>query len=112
MRRFILVTALVLLSASAQAGPSRGLVLVSNDEPVIAEQSKTADAPKAVEAPKTEAKPAAKTEIKTETDAKSEVPKSVQRPAPVGTTAEKPKPKRESTEARVIYELHRHGIYW
>jgi hypothetical protein len=22
------------------------------------------------------------------------------------------KPKRESTEARVIYELHRHGIYW
>jgi hypothetical protein len=66
MRRVILVTALVLLSALAQAGPSRGLVLVSNDEPVVAEQSKTADAPKAVEAPKTEAK--------TKTDAKSEVP--------------------------------------
>jgi outer membrane biosynthesis protein TonB len=102
MRRVILVTALVLLSASAQAGPSRGLVLVSNDEPVVAEQSKTADAPKAVEAPKTEAK----------TDAKTEVPKSVERPAPVGTAAEKPKPKRESTEARVIYGMHRHGIYW
>jgi hypothetical protein len=26
--------------------------------------------------------------------------------------AEKPKRKRGSTEARVIYELHRHGIYW
>jgi hypothetical protein len=26
--------------------------------------------------------------------------------------AEKPKRRRESTEARVIYELHRHGIYW
>jgi hypothetical protein len=26
--------------------------------------------------------------------------------------AEKPKRKREATEARVIYELHRHGIYW
>jgi hypothetical protein len=25
---------------------------------------------------------------------------------------EKPKRKRMSTEARVIYELHRHGIYW
>jgi hypothetical protein len=26
--------------------------------------------------------------------------------------AEKPKRRRDSTEARVIYELHRHGIYW
>jgi hypothetical protein len=26
--------------------------------------------------------------------------------------AENPKRKRQSTEARVIYELHRHGIYW
>jgi hypothetical protein len=26
--------------------------------------------------------------------------------------AEKPKRKRGSTEARVIYGLHRHGIYW
>jgi hypothetical protein len=25
---------------------------------------------------------------------------------------EKPKRKQMSTEARVIYELHRHGIYW
>jgi hypothetical protein len=25
---------------------------------------------------------------------------------------EKPKRKHGSTEARVIYELHRHGIYW
>ena len=26
--------------------------------------------------------------------------------------ADKPKHRHESTEARVIYELHRHGIYW
>jgi hypothetical protein len=60
--------------------------------------------------------------------AKAEAPKLVERPAAVDTsvdqpkidpsksapakTAEKPKRKRESTEARVIYELHRHGIYW
>jgi hypothetical protein len=24
----------------------------------------------------------------------------------------KPKPRHVSTEARIIYELHRHGIYW
>ena len=28
------------------------------------------------------------------------------------TNTEKPKRRRESTEARVIRELHRHGIYW
>jgi hypothetical protein len=26
--------------------------------------------------------------------------------------AEKPRYTRESAEARVIYQLHRHGIYW
>jgi hypothetical protein len=58
-------------------------------------------------------------------------PKYVVKPAPVNTTTQaptadqpvadkripapktaKPKRKRESTEARVIHELHRHGIYW
>jgi hypothetical protein len=116
MRKLILVMALVLLSASAQAGVSRGPTLALNDEPVTAVQPKTVDAPKAVEAP-------------TATEApKAEAPKLVERPAAVDTsavqpkvdpsksapvkTAEKPKRKRESTEARVIYELHRHGIYW
>jgi hypothetical protein len=121
MRKLILVMALVLLSASAQAGVSRGPTLALNDEPVTAEQPKTVDTPKVVEAP-------------TATEApKAEAPKLVERPAVVDTsadqpkvdpskvdpsksapvkTAEKPKRKRESTEARVIYELHRHGIYW
>ena len=111
MRKFILIAAMVLLSASAQAGVSRGLTLASSEEPVVVEQPKTVDTPKAVEVPKV-----------------VEAPKSVERPAIVDTTtdqpkadspksapdkiAEKPKHKRESTEARVIYELHRHGIYW
>jgi len=114
MRRFILIAAMVLISASAQAGGSRGLTMASNDEPAVAEQPKTAETAKA-EAPKADA------------------PKFVERPAVVEPTAdqpkadltkadltkpvfdkkaEKPKHKRESTEARVIYELHRHGIYW
>jgi hypothetical protein len=114
MRKFILITAMVLVSATAQAGPTRGLTLASNDEPAAVEQAK--EAPKAVEAPSA-----------------AEAPKFVDRPAPVSTTteapkaepakavadknpqtpkADKPKRRRESTEARVIYELHRHGIYW
>ena len=38
MRKFILITAMVLASATAQAGPMRGLTLASNDQP--AEQAK------------------------------------------------------------------------
>jgi hypothetical protein len=122
MRKLILVMALVLLSTSAHAGVSRGPTLASNDQPVAAEQSQTADTPKAVETPI-----AAETPKATEAP-KAEAPKLVERPAAVDTsadqpkvdpsksapvkTAEKPKRKRESTEARVIYELHRHGIYW
>jgi len=126
MRKFILITAMVLASATAQAGPMRSLTLASNDQPAAAEpakpveqkalEQKPAETPKAVEAP-----------------AASEAPAYVARPAAVGTatkapnaettkpvaekasrtsSAEKPKRRRESTEARVIRELNRHGIYW
>ncbi len=112
MRKFILIAAMVLISASAQAGVSRGLTVASSDEPAVAEQSKVVE--KAVEAPKTE-------------EPKADAPKFVERPAVVDPAADQAKPdsgkpvsdkkaekkrKRESTEARVIYELHRHGIYW
>ena len=117
MRTFILVTAMVLASAAAQAGGSRSLTLASNDPPAVAEPAKP------VEQKAVEQKPA-------ETPKAVEAPTYVARPAPVGTatatpetkpvaektarttSAEKPRRKRESTEARVIRELHRHGIYW
>jgi hypothetical protein len=115
MRKYILIAAMVLVSATAQAGVSRGLTLASSDEPAISEQPKAVEAPKSVDA----VKPA-------------EAPKYIERPAAVDTTTpapqadqakpadkniqahkvEQPKHKRGSTEARVIYELHRHGIYW
>jgi hypothetical protein len=38
MRKFILITALLLASASAQAGQPRGLTLASNDAPTAAEK--------------------------------------------------------------------------
>lgn len=110
MRKFILIAALVLVSATtAQAGGTRGLTLASNDEPAAAEQPRAVEAPKATEAPKYVDRPAAIN------------PTQPPKPDPAGPVAdnntpapraEKPRRKRESTEARIIYELHRHGIYW
>jgi hypothetical protein len=127
MRKFILITTMVLASATAQAG-SRGLTLASNEEPAAAAtaqavDTKPADA-KPVDTKPVDAKPA---EV-----LPAETPKYVDRPAPVGSKPQqsadqcpctgsagidapktvKPKRRHESTEARVIYELHRHGIYW
>jgi outer membrane biosynthesis protein TonB len=121
MRKFILVAAMVLVSATAQAA-TRGLALASNEPPAAEQNSvevpqapkpvetQAVEAPKPIEAPKYVERPAA-------------VDTTVQRPTADQTTpvaakstptakTEKPKPKRESTEARVVRELHRHGIYW
>ena len=119
MRKFILIAAMVLASASAQAGASRSLTVASNDEPVAAvEQAK--EAPKAVETPNAEApkfvdRPApvnTTTEAPKAEPAKTEPTKAVADKNPQTPKVEKPRRRRESTEARVIYELHRYGIYW
>jgi hypothetical protein len=142
MRKFIMITAMVLVSATAQAGESRGLILASNDEPVAAVPAPATDV-KAADTKAADTKPAdAKAADTKPADVKpadaqpAETPKYVDRPAAVDTktgqsadqcpcaapvnadaprdTVKTVKPKRrhESTEARVIYELHRHGIYW
>jgi hypothetical protein len=132
MRKFILITAMVLASASAQAG-DRSLTLGGGESLPAAASStvnasgKVADVPvtPAVEAPKP-----------------PETPKYVERPAvaapapqpqaqpasvqPSSTPAAKPvewkratahkssnrRHARYWTEGRIIGELHRHGIYW
>ena len=111
MRKFILIAAMVLASATAQAGGGRGLVLASNDEPAAAEPSNAVEA-KPAEAPKYVERPPA-------VDTKTEQSKPTAEPSkPVASKnaeplkAEKSRRRHESTEARVIYELHRHGIYW
>jgi uncharacterized protein YkwD len=121
MRKFILITAMVLASATAEAGSMRGLTLASNDQPATAEQTKPveqkpAETPKAVEAPAASeapvyvARPAA---VGTATEApNAETAKSIVEKAGRTSSIEKPKRRRESTEARVIRELNRHGIYW
>jgi hypothetical protein len=112
MRKFVLIAAMVLVSATAQASGGRGLTLASNDEVTAAEQPKAVEAPKAVETPKYVDRPAA---VDTTTQApapkgdesKPVADKDIQAPK-----AAKSKHRHESTEARVIYELHRHGVYW
>ncbi|MBU6461766.1 MAG: hypothetical protein KGK01_01025 [Bradyrhizobium sp.] len=109
MRKFILITAMVLVSATAQAGGSRGLTLASNDgstagnaKPTKAQRSET---PKYVEKPAV-----ADSGTEQPTDQR---PAPVQQDAPKTAKTFKPQRRRESVvEARVIYELHRHGIYW
>jgi hypothetical protein len=123
MRKFILVAAFVLISATAQAGVTRGLTLASSDDaaavavqPTTAgetgnkdlEAPKTSDARKPAETPSYVARPAA-------IEPAAQAPQSDQvQPAPEkrAATANKPKRRHESTEARVIYELHRYGISW
>ena len=88
------------------------------DQPKAVEASKPVETPKAVE----DAKPAETPKVET--------PKYVDRPAAVNTATEttktdaiqpatmpapkvaRRKPRRDWTEARIIGELHRHGIYW
>ena len=139
MRKFILITAMALASATAQAA-DRSLTLGS-DTPVAA-PAKAADTSRVAEAPN----PAEATTT-VETPNANETPKYVERPALVEPKTEQPKaevkaesktepgstpsakpavhktasaPKSEKrrshrhywTEGRIISELHRHGIYW
>lgn len=110
MRKYMLIAALVLVSATAQAAGSRGLTLASNDDPATAEAPAAAPVETPAATPKYVARPAAVEPAPAAGAPKADAAKPVadkdiQR-------ADKPRRRHESTEARVIYELHRHGIYW
>jgi hypothetical protein len=124
MRKFILITAMVLVSATAQAGQSRSLAVASNDETATVAQPAASEATKPSDVKSVEVKPS-EAPAPAEAAKPADAPKYVERPAAVDTAtdqakpkstdvtkADKPKHRHESTEARVIYELHRHGIYW
>ena len=102
MRKFILIAALVLVSATAQAGTRRGLTVASNE----ATATETTNA----ETPKYAARSAA-------VDAraqrlKAEQAKRLAAKDPRLLRAEQAKHRRPSIVARVIAALHRHRIYW
>ena len=83
MRKLILVAAVALVSTAAHAGQSRGLSLAS-----------------------TMAAPSATEQSSSQTQSKTPLVEDK------STSTARPKRKHLSTEARIIQELHRHGIYW
>jgi hypothetical protein len=102
MRKFILIAALVLVSATAQAETKRGLTVASN-EPAATET-------KAAETPKYAARPAA-ADMRAQR-LKTERAKRLAAKDPRALRAEQGKRKRGSLLTRVVSALHRHGIYW
>jgi hypothetical protein len=102
MRKLILIAAMVLVSATAQAGEMRGLTVASSDGQAATEQPKTAEAPKYVGRPSIQQQ-------------SSRSPQG-QNPAAAQNAqtlrAAQLKHRRPSVLARVVYALHRHGIYW
>jgi hypothetical protein len=91
-----IIAAIALISTGAYAGPSRSLSLADaqpNERPALDDKPA---APASVERPKL---------VAPEAQTKPSVP------AEKTTRPQRPR-RRVSTEARIIYELHRHGIYW
>ena len=112
MRKFILIAALVLVSAAAQARGTRSLTLASSNESAKVEQSKAAEAPKSVATPRPSFRQQSRQGLQ-------QGSQRLQRPDPVtaakyavAVKVEKLKRQGASTLARVRYALHRHGIYW
>jgi hypothetical protein len=139
MRKFVLIAAMILASATAQAGQSRNLSPVAaNDEQPATTTTTAAPQPKAAEIdapqfqaptppappapPAYEARPPAVAPVATTPSAAPPLAT-----APPTTTAIPPAkadaPRKTAkagrgrrggamTEARIIGELHRYGIYW
>ena len=122
MRKLILIAAMSLLTTQAFAGGPRSLSLAAtNANQPAAEQPAAPAAPQAPAAtPQTNVQTATTTPASTPpatatqaatTPTATPAP-STAAPAASTTEAAKPKHRQPSTEARVIRELHRHGIYW
>lgn len=122
MCKLILIAAMVLAWASAQAAGSRGLTLASADEPAPAQQvlttapSQAVDAARPANAPQYADRPAAVSIVVPASTAAGASDAMTQPYAAASgkTTAksEKPRHKRTWTEDQIIGELHRHGVYW
>ncbi len=95
MRKLVLITALLLASASAHAGPSRSLILAANDTPAATDTAAPAPAAPA---------------------ATSDAPKPQADAAPAKPAAAKPAKRsaghHESDEAKARRIAARYGVYW
>jgi hypothetical protein len=122
MRKLIVIAAMSLLASQAYAGGPRSLSLAATNA-----SQQTTEQPATTAATQPQAPAAAPANVQTATTAPTSTspaatatttataPTATQSTAaPVASSRETAKPKRRqpSTEARVIRELHRHGIYW
>ncbi|MDH2346993.1 MULTISPECIES: hypothetical protein [unclassified Bradyrhizobium] len=127
MRKLILIATMSLLATQAYAGGPRSLSLAATNAGQQTTEQPAAPAtgtPQAVQTPAATQPTNVQTATTTPTSTGATAPTTVTAPAvttptqssaaPVTSTAETVRPKRRqpSTEARVIRELHRHGIYW
>jgi hypothetical protein len=129
MRKFVLVAAMVLVSAGAQAGQSRSLSLAASDKSV--QETKTVEPASAVDAPR--APKAADASDAIETTKSVDRPKFTDRPPGVDMSrrsgmgaatnqhraasrmagADFGRPNRRAwSAARIVATLHHYGIYW
>lgn len=128
MCKLILIATMSLLASEAYAGGSRSLSLAAtNASQPATEQPATTAQPQATQGPAATppanvqtatttpttatAAPATATQV---TSAPAAATPAQPTAAPVANTSEavKTRHRQPSTEARVIRELHRHGIYW
>jgi hypothetical protein len=136
MRQFILIAAMVLIPVAVQAEPSRGPVPAANSETAATAPCKTIEASIKADASKTSDGKQEKPDAPKPEEGKADASKLVERPSAIDAAPPRPKAdqagpdqaksgsnksssdkadkakKRAALEARVVEELHRHGIYW
>lgn len=113
MRKLILIATMSLLASQAYAGGSRSLSLAAStaNQQATEQPATTATAPpQATQVPSANVQAATTTPISAPPSAAT--PGANAAPAASTTKASKPKRRKASVEARVVRELHRHGIYW
>ena len=94
MRKFILIAAIVLMSASTQAGAAPA----SSDAPANAEQSRAAEAPKSIG--------------RQRPSMRYQSGQRLHRPAAFAIRTGMLKRRGAGVLARIRYALHRRGIHW
>src|SRR5215475_264669 len=132
MRKLVFVAAMVLVSASAQAGQSRSLSLAGSDKAV--QETKAAEPASAVDTARAPMSPrAAEAGGATETTKSIDRPKFTGRPPGIDMSRQsrmkaaashrraptqmaradvRPSHHRGWSAARIVATLHRYGIYW
>jgi hypothetical protein len=113
MRKLILISALVLVSATAQAGQSRGVIVASNDERIESVQPEAAKAdvkPEASQSATDAAKPEAPTTATETPKPVTEVSKPVRKASKPASTVHAHNYASQEARARSI--AARYGISW